>query len=159
MVFIIVIDVILIVLTLTIALEKLLVVWSLRGTDVKQTIHDPRSTGWRGNTTIPSNKPIPSSRQSLFQNECEVLLLQLVLTSIWLKTDIRNKDFALRLVLKERLRGTRRWPIGWIVTSTEWSDADYRRSQSRGMREVEKCDWFLFFLLLSDPGVQLSLDR
>ena len=30
-------------------------------------------------------------------------------------TDIYNKDFTLRLVLKERLRGTRKWPNGLHV--------------------------------------------
>ena len=28
-----------------------------------------------------------------------------------MKTDVNNKDFFLRLVSKERLRGTRKWPI------------------------------------------------
>ena len=34
-------------------------------------------------------------------------------------TDIHNKDFALRLVLKERLGGTRKWPIApfWILST------------------------------------------
>ena len=28
-------------------------------------------------------------------------------------TNYHNKNFALRLALKERLRRTRKWPVGW----------------------------------------------
>ena len=50
-----------------------------------------------------------------FQNEskCEIFLWKLVLFSIWMKTDIHNKDFVLRLILKERLKKTRKWPVEW----------------------------------------------
>ena len=52
--------------------------------------------------TITNNRPFPSSSQPPFQSEakCEAFVM---------------KNFALRLALKERLRGTRKWPIGFPV--------------------------------------------
>ena len=39
------------------------------------------------------------------------LLLKSVFIHIEIRTNYHNKSFALRLALKERLRGTRKWPI------------------------------------------------
>ena len=39
------------------------------------------------------------------------LLWKSVFTHIEIRTNYHNKSFALRLALKERLRGTRKWPI------------------------------------------------
>ena len=42
-----------------------------------------------------------------------------------IRTNYHNKNFALRLTLKERLRGTRKWPI--------WPSSSPAKSNSRGI--------------------------
>ena len=58
------------------------------------------------------NRLFPSSAQPPFQSEakCKVLLWKSVFIHIEIRTNYHNKNFA-RLALKERLRGTRKWPI------------------------------------------------
>ena len=60
------------------------------------------------------NRPFPSSPQPPFQSEakCEVFVMKISFIHIEIWTNYHNKNFALRLALKERLRGTRKWPIG-----------------------------------------------
>ena len=41
------------------------------------------------------------------------LLWKSVFIHIEIRTNYHNKKFALRLALKERLRGTRKWPMGY----------------------------------------------
>ena len=54
------------------------------------------------------NRPFPSSPQPPFQSEakCESVFIH-----IETGTNYNNKILALRLALKERLRGTPKWPI------------------------------------------------
>ena len=56
-------------------------------------------------------RPFPSSPQPPFQSEarCEVFVMKII--HIEIETDYHNKNFALRLALKERLWRTRKWPI------------------------------------------------
>ena len=58
------------------------------------------------------NRPFPSSSQPPFQSEakCEVFVMKIII-HIEIRTNYHNKNFALRLALKERLSGTRKWPI------------------------------------------------
>ena len=60
------------------------------------------------------NRLFPSSHQLPFQSEAKCYENQF---SFILKfgTNYHNKNFAVRLALKERLRGTRKWPI-WYQT-------------------------------------------
>ena len=57
----------------------------------------------------PNNRPFPSLPQPPFQSEakCE----KSVFIHIEIGSNYHNKNFAHRLALKERLRGTRKWPI------------------------------------------------
>ena len=61
------------------------------------------------------NRPFPSSPQPPFQREakCEFFVMKISFHSYWnwSETNYHNKNFALRLALKERLRRTRKWPI------------------------------------------------
>ena len=54
------------------------------------------------------NRPFPICPHSLFQDEskCQVFAIH-----IEIRTNYNDKNFALRLALKERLRGTRKWSI------------------------------------------------
>ena len=58
------------------------------------------------------NRPFPSSFVPLFQNEskCENEF-DLHENEPTCRTQIHMKDFALRLVLKQRRKRTRKWPI------------------------------------------------
>ena len=49
------------------------------------------------------------------------LLWKSVFIHIEIGTNYHNKNFALRLALKERLRGTRKWPIERVGGQTKWN--------------------------------------
>ena len=59
------------------------------------------------------NRPFPSSRKFHFQNEakCETFVVEMSFNYDANKTHFHNKGFALSLVLKVKLFGTRKWPI------------------------------------------------
>ena len=61
----------------------------------------------------PHNRPFPSSKKFHFQNEakCETFVVEMSSICIIIKTHFHNKGFALSLVLKVKLVGTRKWPI------------------------------------------------
>ena len=56
------------------------------------------------------NRPFPSSKEFHFQNEakCETFVVEMSFICIIIKTHFHNKDFALSLVLKVKLFGTRK---------------------------------------------------
>ena len=58
-------------------------------------------------------RPFPSSKKFHFQNEakCETFVVEMSFICIIIKTHFHNKGFALSLVLKVKLFGTRKWPI------------------------------------------------
>ena len=60
-----------------------------------------------------SNRPFPSSKKFHFQNEakCETFVVEMSFICIIIKTHFHNKGFAISLVLKVKLFGTRKWPI------------------------------------------------
>ena len=62
--------------------------------------------------------PFPSSPQPPFQSEeeFEVFVMKISI-HIEIATNYHNNNFALRLALKERLRGTRKWPITVLFNS------------------------------------------
>ena len=63
------------------------------------------------------NRPFPSSLVPLFQSEskCETILIKMTLICMKMKLHAElifiMKGFALRLVLKQRHKRTRKWPI------------------------------------------------
>ena len=59
------------------------------------------------------NRPFPSSKKFHFQNEakCETFVVEMSFNYDANKTHFHNKDFALSLVLKVKLFGTRKWPV------------------------------------------------
>ena len=61
-------------------------------------------------------RPFPSSKKFHFQNEakCKTFVVEMSFICIIIKTHFHNKDFALSLVLKVKLFGTRKWPIGCL---------------------------------------------
>ena len=71
----------------------------------------------------PANRPFPSSLVPLFQSEykCETILMKMTLicdeNETACKTHFHMKGFALRLVLKQRHKRTRKWPIGEELTN------------------------------------------
>ena len=61
---------------------------------------------------IASNRPLPSSKSPQFQNEgCTTFLLKMSFICMRVKNDFDIKGWAPTLVLKQRPRGTRKWPI------------------------------------------------
>ena len=56
------------------------------------------------------NGPFPSSLPSLFQSQSKCEIVVMIISFNF--NMISNKDFALRLALKEGLGGTRKWSIG-----------------------------------------------
>ena len=62
---------------------------------------------------LVSNRPLPSSRTPLFQNEgrCSAFDMEIIFQSHTNKTHFHNKGCAPSLVLKVRVFGTRKWPI------------------------------------------------
>ena len=63
---------------------------------------------------IQNNRPFPSSKKSHLQSEakCEAIDMKMIFNYDANKTHFHNKGFALSLVLKVRVFGTRKWPIG-----------------------------------------------
>ena len=64
-----------------------------------------------------NNRPFPSCSRSLFQDEskCQVFVMNITSIHIEIRTNYNNKNFALRLALKERLRGIRKWSIALVL--------------------------------------------
>ena len=65
---------------------------------------------------IDMNRPFPSSLVPLFQSEskCETILMKMTdlhENETACKTHFHKNGFALRLVLKQRHKRTRKWPI------------------------------------------------
>ena len=58
------------------------------------------------------SRPFPSSKEFHFQNEakCETFVVEMSFNYDANKTHFHNKGFALSLVLKVKLFGTRKWP-------------------------------------------------
>ena len=71
----------------------------------------------RADSETTNNRPFPSSLVPLFQNEskCETFHMKMSsacsFISMQIKVISRNNGFALRLALKQRHKGTRKWPI------------------------------------------------
>ena len=64
------------------------------------------------------NRLFPSSKTFHFQNEakCETFVVEMSFICIIIKTHFHNKSFALSLVLKVKLFGTRKSPITSVQT-------------------------------------------
>ena len=65
------------------------------------------------------NRPFPSSKKFHFQNEakCETFVVEMSFNYDANKPHFHNKGFALSLVLKVKLFGTRKWPILFTVNT------------------------------------------
>ena len=59
------------------------------------------------------NRPFPRCRKPLFYNEvkCKTFLVKMIFYYHANKTNFHKKGFALNLVLRARVFGTRKWPI------------------------------------------------
>ena len=74
------------------------------------------------------NRPFPSSLVPLFQSEskCEIDLHE---NETACRTHFHMKGFALRLVLKQRHKRTRKWPIdpftSFVCQTTDSRDKSY----------------------------------
>ena len=64
---------------------------------------------------LPSdvNSPLPSSKNPHFRNEakCTTFLVKMSFICMRMKSHFHIKDWALNLLLIQRPRGTRKWPI------------------------------------------------
>ena len=70
------------------------------------------------NLMLLSNRPLPSSKNPHFQNEARytTFLVKMSFICIRKKNDFRIKGWAPTLVLKQRPRGTQKWPIHlWLL--------------------------------------------
>ena len=65
------------------------------------------------------NRPFPISKKFHFPNEakCETFVVEMSFNYDANKTHFHNKGFALSLVLKVKLFGTRKWPISFNLTN------------------------------------------
>ena len=74
---------------------------------------------------FPFNRPFPSSKKFHFQNEakCETFVVEMSFNYDANKTHFHNKGFALSLVLKVKLFGTRKWPIS-LQTQTYFRSSE-----------------------------------
>ena len=66
----------------------------------------------RVSSKMEYNRPFPSSKKSHLQGEakCEAIDMKMIFNYDANKTHFHNKGFALSLVLKVRVFGTRKWP-------------------------------------------------
>ena len=66
------------------------------------------------------NRPLPSSKNPHFQNEarCTTFLVKMSFICMRMKNHFHIKGWAPTLVLKQRLGGTRKWPIVWLEVIT-----------------------------------------
>ena len=88
------------------------------------------------------HKPLPSSKNSLLQNEvrCTTFLVKMSFIFMRMKNEFHIKGWAPTLVLKQRPGGTRKWPIDMCSLSV-----CLRFSAGRGEyleRECESDRWF-----------------
>ena len=74
--------------------------------------------------TKTHNRPFPSSKKFHFQNEakCETFVVKMSFNYDANKTHFHNKGFALSLVLKVNLFGTRKWPIKGLLEMAHMVD-------------------------------------
>ena len=81
--------------------------------------------------TVPFmyNRPFPSSKKSHLQGEakCEAIDMKMIFNYDANKTHFHNKGFALSLVLKVRVFGTRKWPIfkAYQINSLRFSKVQF----------------------------------
>ena len=63
-----------------------------------------------------TNRPFPSSLEPLYQNEvkCSAFDMEIIFHSHANKTHFHKKGCTLGLILKVRVFGTRKWPIGCV---------------------------------------------
>ena len=114
--------------------------------------------------SIQFNWPYPSSLLVSLSKRVKLLLWQ-ALISIWMKTDIYNKDFAhIRLILKERLRRTRKCLIKWNgripeVISRNQMLVTTGQTTSRGILCPTICDYCVGSLSSHTFYEHLSLVR
>ena len=83
-----------------------------------KTYHDSLARVFPHSASATSNRPFPSSLVPLFQSEskCETIVMKMTLICMKMKLHA-ELIFALRLVLKQRHKRTRKWPI---TTSFDW---------------------------------------
>ena len=79
------------------------------------------------------NRPFPSSLVPLFQIEstCETIIMKMTLICMKIKLNA-ELIFALRLVLKQRLKRTRKWP-----NTIQFDLADDRESRSNFFPQIQ----------------------
>ena len=74
---------------------------------------------WAG--MVVYNRPLPWCSKPRFQSEarCEAIDVKMIYYkySHANKTHFHKKGFALTLVLRVRIFGTRKWPVSWLCTS------------------------------------------
>ena len=57
------------------------------------------------------NRPLPSTKNSQFQNECKTFLVKMSFICMGIRNHFLINSFARSLALKQRLGATRKWPI------------------------------------------------
>ena len=64
-------------------------------------------------TFLAFNRPFPSCSETHYESEakCKAFHMQIRFVCIWMKTNFREKSFALSLIFIMRFKATRKWPI------------------------------------------------
>ena len=77
---------------------------------------------------VTANSSFPSSKKSHFQSEtkCEAIVMEMIFNYDAKKTHFHNKGFALTVVLKVRVFGTRKWPIPQVLVVQTLDSAIHR---------------------------------
>ena len=99
---------------------------------VKILKSDWLSIALNSTVSVMPNRPFPSSKKFHFQNKakCETFVVEMSFICIIIKTHFHNKGFALSLVLKVKLFGTRKWPINLTLRASMRSLMVFRYSFS-----------------------------
>ena len=91
-----------------------------------------------------ANRPLPTFKKPHFQNKakCTTFLVEMSFIYMRMKTHFHIKGWALNLVLIQRPRGTRKWPIA-------------SQKISRATWKPDHCLWILFFVFLQPQRICL----
>ena len=86
---------------------------SLHNTQMAPTTHGNSSTSSKDSIWCLAKRPLPSSKNPHFQNEakCTTFLVKMSFICMRIKNHFHIKGWPLNLVLIQRSRGIRNWPI------------------------------------------------
>ena len=101
-----------------------------------------------------SNRPFPSSLVPLFQNEskCETFHMKMSSACSFILMQISHfhkNGFALRLALKQRQKGTRKWPIALAQRLVQFWELSKSLVPINHELNSRSCDFLYYFFVCS----------